>query len=224
RSLRPARPPAGKRVAAIVLTAVALAADSGSAQTTWYVDDNACPGPGSGTAADPFCKIQDSIDAAARGDTVLVLPGTYLECIALVSMGITLRSDADGDPATLDIAPEATIIDGQQLGSVVTFTSTSELEDSLLEGFTISTLTFTTRGLPAFHVWLFAGTQPGAACLGRFGALFLDFSSPWLVRFWGWIPYSGRFDVTVAIPGTILSPVPSGEPPCEPRPVGLVAT
>ena len=31
------------------------------AQTTWYVDDNNCPGPGSGTQTDPFCEIQDGI-------------------------------------------------------------------------------------------------------------------------------------------------------------------
>ncbi|MEW6745310.1 MAG: right-handed parallel beta-helix repeat-containing protein [Planctomycetota bacterium] len=122
----------------VILAGVALAAGSGLAQTTWYVDDDACPGPGSGTAADPFCKIQDGINAAVRGDTVLVLPGTYLENIALVGKGITLRSDGDGNPATHDIAPDTTIIDGQQLGSVVTFTSTSDLEDSVLEGFTIT--------------------------------------------------------------------------------------
>ncbi|MEW6745312.1 MAG: right-handed parallel beta-helix repeat-containing protein [Planctomycetota bacterium] len=123
---------------AVILAAVTLAAGSGQAQTTWYVDDDACPGPGSGTPADPFCKIQDGINAAVRGDMVLVLPGTYLENIALVDKGITLRSDGDGNPATHDISPEATIIDGQTLGSVVTFASTSELEDSLLEGFTIT--------------------------------------------------------------------------------------
>ncbi|MEW6745314.1 MAG: right-handed parallel beta-helix repeat-containing protein [Planctomycetota bacterium] len=131
-------PPHLVRGSLTALVALALLAGSGQAQTTWYVDDDACPGPGSGTAPDPFCKIQDGIDAAARGDTVLVLPGTYLENIALVDKGITLRSDGDGNPATHDIAPEATIIDGQKLGSVVTFTSTSGLEDSLLEGFTIT--------------------------------------------------------------------------------------
>ena len=31
-----------------------------SAQTTRYVDIANCPGPGSGSEADPFCKIQDS--------------------------------------------------------------------------------------------------------------------------------------------------------------------
>ena len=33
-----------------------------AAQTIWYVDDDNCPGPRSGSEPDPFCKIEDGIE------------------------------------------------------------------------------------------------------------------------------------------------------------------
>jgi hypothetical protein len=48
-------------------------------QTTWYVDAANCPG--SGTSVDPFCKIQDAINAAAGNatppDEIVVADGIY---------------------------------------------------------------------------------------------------------------------------------------------------
>lgn len=71
--------------------------------------------------------IQAGIDAAANGDTVLVSPGTYKENISFNGKSITVASQS---------GPGVTIIDGQQLNTVVTFTG-GETRKAVLRGFTI---------------------------------------------------------------------------------------
>jgi len=65
------------------------------AQTTWHVDDDCTP-PGTGAEFDPFCAIQDGVDAASDKDTVLIAPGSYTGAgnrdISLFGKRITLRS------------------------------------------------------------------------------------------------------------------------------------
>jgi hypothetical protein len=75
-----------------------------------------------------YLTIQAAIDAAESGDTVLVAPGMYAENLDFLGKAITVKS-SDG--------PEATVIDGGQNASVVTFVGGEGL-DSVLDGFTLT--------------------------------------------------------------------------------------
>jgi hypothetical protein len=75
-----------------------------------HVDDDAPgdPAPGDptgsdpqedGSAAHPFDSIQQAIETAAPGDSILVHPGTYRENIDLLGKDLHLTGTAPGDPA-----------------------------------------------------------------------------------------------------------------------------
>src|SRR5262245_32945812 len=72
-------------------------------------------------------SIQQAIDAAAGGDSVLVSPGTYVETITFRGKPITVESEQ---------GPAVTVIDGGGGGSVVTLAS-GENRSAVLRGFTI---------------------------------------------------------------------------------------
>ncbi|MCD5401321.1 right-handed parallel beta-helix repeat-containing protein [candidate division NPL-UPA2 bacterium] len=80
-----------------------------------------------------YPTIQAAIDAAEDGDVIVVEPGTYRENIDFMGKAITLRSTAPDDPEVV----AATIINGGNNGSVVTF-RTGETAESVLSGFTIT--------------------------------------------------------------------------------------
>lgn len=76
------------RSSVVGVVILGLLAPLAAAQVTWYVDDDAAsdPGPGDpsigdpledGTASHPFDAIQEAIDAAGDGDTVVILDGLY---------------------------------------------------------------------------------------------------------------------------------------------------
>jgi predicted outer membrane repeat protein len=71
--------------------------------------------------------IQAGIDAAANGDAVLVAPGTYFENINFMGKAVAVKSSG---------GPKKTIIDGSNVGSVVTFSS-GENNEAVLSGFTV---------------------------------------------------------------------------------------
>jgi hypothetical protein len=74
-----------------------------------------------------FPTIQQAIDAAVNGDTVLVAAGTYVENINFIGKAITVTSES---------GPQVTIIDGGGTKVVVQF-NTIEGPESILSGFTI---------------------------------------------------------------------------------------
>jgi hypothetical protein len=109
-----------------------------------------------------YPSIQQGIDAAGDGDTLLVDPGKYKGCIDFRGKRITVRSK-DG--------PKTTIVDGGSKGSVVVFNS-GEDERSILEGFTICN----GRGTPL------AGDDPQKSVKTNGGGIICVASSPQIIN------------------------------------------
>lgn len=100
--------------------------------TVIYVDDDNTSGIENGTLVYPFSTVQRAINAATTNDTIIAATGTYRENIDFKGKAIIVRST---DPDSASIVA-ATIIDGNQMGSAVTFAS-GEGPSSILSGFTI---------------------------------------------------------------------------------------
>ena len=120
----------------LICAVTVLAVSTAQAGVVIHVDAANCPGPGDGSVRDPYCSIQTAIDNAVDTDEIVVAPGTYFEAINFMGKAVWLHS-SDG--------PGVTVIDSQQMGSVVTCDS-GEGPDTVLEGFAITGGTGTDPG------------------------------------------------------------------------------
>jgi hypothetical protein len=137
--------------------------------TAWYVDDDALldPGPGdpcvsdpaeNGSSLHPFDRIQEAIDTAQDGQTVVVLPGVYRETINFLGKSICVSGAGTRGPEGRTIPYP--VIDGNDQGTAVTFAG-NEHPSTLLSGFVITR----GRGVLAGGI-LCQGSQPTIAnCL-----------------------------------------------------------
>ncbi len=99
---------------------------------TWYVD-GAVSASGDGRSwQSAFKKVQEGINGASNGDTVIVAQGTYLENIEFKGKNIALTGT---NPSDLTVIGN-TIIDGNQAGLVVGFSGTED-PTCVLAGFSI---------------------------------------------------------------------------------------
>ena len=114
-----------------------------------YVDDNALgdPGPGEpalsdpfedGSAEHPFDAVQEAIDTAVSGDTVLILSGTYTgdgnRDLDFKGKAITVRSAEPNDPSLVIIDCNATADDPHRGFDFHSY----ETPGSVLEGLTVT--------------------------------------------------------------------------------------
>lgn len=119
--------------ATLVVLVVGLALASSCAMAADVYVDAAATGAGNGTSwTDAYTTIQTAINAASAGDVIHVRAGVYNENVDFAGKAVTLTGVDPLDPAVV----AATVIDGGDTGSVVTFNS-GETSASVLSGFTI---------------------------------------------------------------------------------------
>ncbi len=87
-----------------------------------------------GSAEHPFDMIQEGIDAALDGETVIVRDGTYREDIEFAGRNITVTGFEPNEPNAILPYP---VIDANYIGTAVTFCNEEE-PNCILEGFVIT--------------------------------------------------------------------------------------
>jgi len=66
---------------------------------TWYVDDDLVQRPDAN-----FTSIQDAVDAASPGDTIIVYPGTYTENVDVNKDHLTIKSEGGAETTIVQAA------------------------------------------------------------------------------------------------------------------------
>jgi hypothetical protein len=115
------------RLCVLVAVCLLLAVNIPTARAadTFYVDDDTCPAIGTGTSGDPYCAMQDAVNAAVDGDLIEVAAGTYYENLTLpTSVQLTINGAGRA----------TTIVDGGSSGRVLYVSPFSDV--------TISGMTF----------------------------------------------------------------------------------
>ncbi len=95
------------------------------AEETYYVDVSNTTSPWNGTSGDPYNTIQDAIDIAESGDTIMVAAGTYYENLTW-----------DANVTIQGAGSDVTTIDGGGTDSVIYAFGVSPLVG--IDGFTIT--------------------------------------------------------------------------------------
>jgi len=144
-----------------------IRANFASVLDTLYVDDDSPddPGPGDGTVSDrlengtpthPFDRIQEAIEVATKGASIIVRPGTYSENISLMGKAIHVTGIDPNAPNSSGYP----VIDGTGNGPVVSFTR-GEDPNCMLIGFILTG----GRGLSAGAVLCMDSSPTIANCL-----------------------------------------------------------
>ena len=156
----------GLGLALVIALTLLFSPNPAQAQIHIYVDDDTCPSVGSGTQGDPYCRIQDAVDAAGNNYEVRVAAGTYTGVesaivqqfegpytytqVVIITKTLTLQGGySPSDWYTPDPVANPTIIDAQQQGRGISIVGTYTINPQVIvDGFTITGGDYTGLGNP----------------------------------------------------------------------------
>lgn len=173
-----------------------------------YVDDDSCPGTGSGTPLDPYCKIQTAVDNAAAESEIRVAEGVYTGVqtitatnsytytqVVFIDKSLTLRGgfDASNWAAPPDPLQKSSVIDAERSGRGISAVGSGS-ESVTIDGFTITGGDYTGLGNPQGVYNQPVCRRTGFDCGGGLFAYYLelDLLNSYIVDNFGSTPDSDR--------------------------------